>query len=143
MFMDVVASRLTPTWASRLVSLLGLGPRPIGLRERLGMFPTRDLPIAQPVNVRWNDHQVPYIEAQSDDDLAFALGLVQAHLRGHQIALMRTVAQGRLSELVGPFAREIDHASRILGFTRTSGEIQARMPAATPAGRGGSAPDIG
>ena len=131
MFMDVVASRLTPTWASRLVSLLGLGARPIGLRERLGMFPTRDLPIAQPVHVRWNDHQVPYIEAQSDDDLAFALGLVQAHLRGHQIALMRTVAQGRLSELVGPFAREIDHASRILGFTRTSGEIQARMPAAT------------
>lgn len=131
MFIDVVATRFAPRWASGLARLLGLGPRPIGLRERLGMFPTRDLPLDQPVSIRWNDRQVPCIEAQNDGDLACALGLVQAHLRGHQIALMRMVAQGRVSELVGPLGRDIDHAARIVDFTRAVDLMHERMPAPT------------
>jgi penicillin amidase len=131
MFVDVVATRFAPRWAAGLARLLGLTARPIGLSERLGMFPTRDLPLDHAVSIRWNEHQVPYIEAQSDEDLAFALGLVQGHLRGHQIALMRAVSQGRLAELVGPFACEVDHAARILGFDRAAAAIEADMPPAT------------
>ena len=41
----------------------------------------RGLPLEQAVQVRWNGHMVPYIEAETDRDLAFTLGMVHAHLR--------------------------------------------------------------
>ncbi|WP_051152155.1 penicillin acylase family protein [Fodinicurvata sediminis] len=99
--------------------------------DRLSVFPTEDLPLRQAVELRWNDHQVPYIEARNDHDLAFTLGLVHAHLRGAQLSLLRHVSSGRLSEIAGPPATEIDHALRILDFGHATGEIEAKLPAET------------
>ncbi|MBK8176439.1 MAG: penicillin acylase family protein [Rhodospirillales bacterium] len=126
-------------WRRRLLPLLGGGalagcaflqtlPPPSDLAERLGDFPTTGLPLARPVVVYWNEHQVPFIEAESDDDAAFVLGLVHAHLRLGQMAVFRRIAEGRTAEMVGPLALDIDRGLRTLGFGRAAPAIFATMP---------------
>ncbi|TDH63849.1 penicillin acylase family protein [Dankookia rubra] len=108
-------------------------PRPIGIDQRLAALPQRGLALQAPVSIRWNDHLVPWIEAGSDADLAYALGLVHGHLRGAQVALLRMVSRGRLAEIAGPLATDIDHALRILDFGRAAPAIEAAWPAETRA----------
>lgn len=106
-------------------------PAPSSLDDRLDVFPTVGLPLDARVIVRWNDHQIPYIEAQSDADGAFVLGLVHAHLRLGQMEVARRVAKGRISEMAGPFFTDIDRSLRALGFGRASPAIVAAWPAET------------
>ncbi len=103
-------------------------PRPTTLDERLAMFPTEGLPLERAVTVYWNEHHVPFIEAETDDDLAFALGLVHAHLRLGLMEIFRRASQGRLAEIGGPVATDIDHALRIIDFGKVSPQIIAGMP---------------
>jgi penicillin amidase len=110
-----------------------LVPDAVSIEKRLGAFPTDGLPLRKPVVVRWNEHQVPYIEAESDHDLAVALGMVHAHLRLGQIALFKRFFYGRLSEMAGPLARELDHAIRILDYGHAATEWERRMPEETRA----------
>ncbi len=108
-------------------------PRPTSVAERLAVFPTDDLPLSAPVTIRWDDHQIPFIEADADGDAAFALGLVHAHLRLGQMAVVRRIVQGRLSESAGPFTIDLDHAIRTLDFYRGGDAILEGMPAETRA----------
>jgi penicillin amidase len=108
-------------------------PNAAALDERLKHFPTRDLPISAPVAIYWNEHHVPFIEAASDNDLAFALGMVHAHLRLAQMTILRRIVEGRLAESAGPIASDIDHALRILGFGRGAAKFEAEMPPETRA----------
>ncbi len=39
----------------------------LALRERLAMLPRTGLPIAAPVTVHWDEHQMPFIRAETDD----------------------------------------------------------------------------
>ncbi|MBP0464609.1 penicillin acylase family protein [Roseomonas sp. PWR1] len=110
-----------------------LSPRPASIDQRLAALPTAGAAVERPVTIRWNDHLVPWVEAETDRDLFFALGLVHGHLRGAQVALMRLAARGRLSEVAGPFATEIDHALRILDFGRAAPAIRAAWPEETRA----------
>ncbi len=118
---------------SHLPGFAALFPPPVPLETRLAAFPHKDLPCAAPVRIRWNPYQVPYIQARSDRDLAFVLGLVHAHLREGQLALLKHVAQGRLAEIFGPPATGIDELLRILDFGRAVDAIMERMPADTHA----------
>lgn len=103
-------------------------PRAVGLAERLAALP-HHLPVEQPVSIHWDAHQIPFIEAARDDDLAVALGLVHAHLRLTQMELLRRLAQGRVAELVGPLAIELDRALRLFDFPRAvPGIIAALAP---------------
>ena len=79
------------------------------------------------VTIHWDEHQIPFVEAATDGDAAFALGLVHAHLRLGQMGLVRMVARGRLSELVGPIALDVDRGLRVLSFSRAAAEIEERM----------------
>ena len=106
-------------------------PAPSSLDDRLDAFPTVGLPLDAPVIVRWNDHQIPYIEAQSDADGAFVLGLVHAHLRLGQMEVARRVAKGRIGEMAGPFFTDIDRSLRALGFGRAAPAIVAAWPTET------------
>jgi penicillin amidase len=101
--------------------------------DRLAVFPTGGLPLEHPVDVRWNRYGVPWIEAQTDHDLAFTLGLVHAHLRLGQLALGRRIVQGRLSESAGPFTRDIDRLLRTIDFGYATADSEARMSPATHA----------
>ena len=110
-----------------------LSPRPITPEGRLDALPREGLALQRPVSIRWNGHLVPWIEAETDADLAFALGLVHGHLRGAQVALLRMVARGRLSEIAGPLALDLDHALRILDFGRAARAVEAAWPPETRA----------
>ncbi|MDQ2802676.1 MAG: penicillin acylase family protein, partial [Pseudomonadota bacterium] len=106
-------------------------PGSIGVQERLAALPRAGLPLSEPVLVHWSEHQVPFIEAATDDDLAVALGLVHVHLRWAQMEVMRHVAQGRISELAGPLTVALDRTLRTLGITRAVPAIVAALPAET------------
>ena len=112
-------------------ALLAPLPEPRDLQARLAAFPTHGPGLNDSVTIHWNDHHIPFIEASSDDDAAFALGLVHAHLRLAQMNLVRMIAQGRLSEMVGPIAVDIDHGLRVLAFGRAASEIESGMDTAT------------
>ena len=99
--------------------------------ERLAAFPTRGLPLDGPVTIHWSERQIPFIEAESDGDAAFALGLVHAHLRLGQMATMRMIARGRVSEMIGPLGVDIDHGLRTLDYGRAAAEIERTMDADT------------
>jgi penicillin amidase len=113
--------------------LRALRPPPLATADRLAQFPTTGLPLERDVIIRWNDFQVPHIEAATDRDLFVTLGLVHAHLRGAQLALFRLFWEGRLAEAFGPLARKLDHALRILDYGHAADEIGRRMPAETRA----------
>ena len=101
------------------------------LGERLAALPLRDLPLERPVTIRWNDHQVPFIEAQNERDLAAALGLVHMHLRATQIEVLRRISTGRVAEMVGPLGVDIDHAIRTIGLGAAVPGIIAMLPERT------------
>lgn len=124
-------SRITFTFffAAAFVLLSGcVSAKQVKLEDRLAMFPSRPFPVKEKVTIRWNDYQVPFVEAENDEDLAFALGLVHFHLRGGQISLLKRIATGRLSESAGPFTAEIDHALRIIDFGYASEETVRQLP---------------
>lgn len=106
-------------------------PPPTTVDDRLSLFPTDGLPLDDTVTVHWTSRQVPFIEAETDADAAFALGLVHAHLRLGQMAIVRMISQGRLAEIGGPLAVDIDHGLRILNFARGVDEIERSLPPKT------------
>lgn len=129
MFHALAGRRLLPRLPKPLLRrLLGLPRRPATREERLASFPTAGLPLERPVTVRWNAQLVPHIEAETDRDLAVALGMVHAHLREAQMEFLKLLAQGRLAEFLGPLAVEVDRALRIVDFARAVPEIERRLP---------------
>jgi penicillin G amidase len=107
-------------------------PRLLPLAERLAALP-HDLPVAHDVTVHWDQHQIPFIEAASDDDLPVALGAVHAHLRMMQLELLRRISQGRIAELVGPLGIELDRALRLFDFGRAVPQMIAELSPASRA----------
>jgi len=103
------------------------------LDDRLAAFPREGWPTEAPVVVRWNTHMVPFIEAESDTDLAFALGVVHHHLRAGQMRVLKHISQGRLAELAGPPARGIDRSLRILDYGKAAPAIIEGWPQETRA----------
>jgi penicillin amidase len=106
-------------------ALLARRPR-LTLVQRLAAFP-KDAPSKAPVRIHWNDHQIPFIDAKDDQDLAVGLGMVHAHLRLAQMEIMRRAAQGRIAEMVGPFGVEADRALRLLDVGRAVPAIAASL----------------
>lgn len=112
-------------------ALKALKPEPMTAEQRLAMFPTRNLPVDYPVTIRWNQHQVPYVRAATDRDLAFTLGLIHLHLRWGQIVLFKMVSQGRLSEMLGPPAGAADQLLRAIDFKLAAKRTAEAMPEST------------
>lgn len=108
-----------------------LFPRKASFEERLAAFPTQGLPLDAPAVIFWNRHLVPWVFCETDKDLAFVLGLIHMHLRQAQLALFKRLVQGRLSEMAGPWATDIDHVLRLLDFGKAVPAIWESMPSAT------------
>ncbi|HEX3483873.1 MAG TPA: penicillin acylase family protein [Micropepsaceae bacterium] len=105
--------------------------RRLSLEDRLAMLPLTGAPISRPVDIHWDAHQIPFIEAQSDDDLATALGVAHAHLRLGQMNLMRMIAKGRVSEAVGQLGLPVDRLVRTFDIGRAVPAIVAGLPEET------------
>ncbi|MBO6785094.1 MAG: penicillin acylase family protein, partial [Alphaproteobacteria bacterium] len=108
-------------------------PEPETTESRLAMMPVAGAPVSAPVNIHWNDFQVPFIEAETDEDLAVALGMVHGHLRLGQMSVARLLVRGRVAEMGGPLATDLDRSLRILNFGRGAEATLAMMPADTRA----------
>jgi penicillin amidase len=68
------------------------------------------------VTVRFDDRRVPHIAAANELDAVRALGYVVARDRLFQMELQWRAGAGRLTELVGPAALELDRDMRHLGL---------------------------
>ena len=80
-----------------------------------------DLPeLDAAVEVLRDQHGIPHIYAQNEADLWRAQGFTHAQDRLWQMELNRRVAQGRLAELFGEAALDVDRFSRIVGFQRAA-----------------------
>lgn len=76
------------------------------------------LPLHENVEILEDRYGIPHIFAANEHDLAVAFGFVQANDRLWQMELIRRLATGRLSEILGPDLIEVDHWVRLAGFPR-------------------------
>lgn len=73
------------------------------------------------VKVYWQENMIPFVEANNDNDGAFTIGLIHAHLRLGQLELMRMISKGRLSEISGPFIpADIDHFIKMVDLNASA-----------------------
>ncbi len=72
------------------------------------------------VSVERDNWGVPHIRAASLEDMAEAQGYVMAQDRLWQMDLLRRVARGQLSEIVGSVALPLDKEFRTMGFSRAA-----------------------
>lgn len=72
------------------------------------------------VQVIYDDRSVPHIFAASIEDATRALGFIVARDRLFQMELATRAAAGRLTELAGERALEVDRAQRSLGLPRAA-----------------------
>jgi penicillin amidase len=76
--------------------------------------------LSGPVDVRYDARGVPHIFAKTEEDVYRALGYVVARDRLFQLDIQTRAASGRLTELVGPRALELDETPRLLGMPRAA-----------------------
>jgi penicillin amidase len=89
------------------------------------------------VVVTWDSWGIPHIRAENEQDLFLAAGYIQAQQRMWQMDILRRVAQGRLSEILGEIALTQDIKSRVLGlplaiendYRKMSPEMKERLEA--------------
>jgi penicillin amidase len=72
--------------------------------------------LSAPVEIDFDQDDVPRIHAADALDAAAALGFVHARDRMFQMELMRRAASGRLSEIAGPVTLPLDRQMRTLGL---------------------------
>ncbi|MGH1467406.1 MAG: penicillin acylase family protein [Bdellovibrionales bacterium] len=100
----------------------------LSLEDRLEEFEGKKWNTKKPVKISWDKYAVPYIKAETDRDLFYATGAVQAHLRGAQLELFRRLSQGRLAELIGKKAFDIDVFVRTVDVGKNADKIIKGMP---------------
>ena len=84
--------------------------------------------LAHDAEVIYDANGIPHIRAASLDDAYRALGFVHARDRLFQMDVMRRLAAGRLSEVIGPQTVPIDRAMRTLGIYRLAAQTLGRLP---------------
>lgn len=88
------------------------------LPDLSGQLPLEGL--TAPVEILRDERGIPHIYAQNRADLFRAQGFVHAQDRLWQMEQNRRIAAGRLAELFGVAALDVDRFSRIVGFRRAA-----------------------
>ncbi|PYC17334.1 penicillin acylase family protein [Pseudomonas mosselii] len=114
--------------AAALLGLLALGGCQMGGHQdsvlpTTGVQPLKGL--AQNVSVRRNAMGAPLIESSSFHDALFSLGYLHAGDRIEQMVAMRLLAQGRMAELAGADALELDRLMRAANLKQSAGQLYA------------------
>lgn len=81
------------------------------------------------VKVRFDQSEVPYIQATTEKDLFASQGFVTASQRMFQMDMLRRAAHGELSEVFGNACLAHDKLAHTLGFTRLAKIQQAALKA--------------
>ncbi|MGQ9801241.1 MAG: penicillin acylase family protein [Candidatus Saccharicenans sp.] len=89
------------------------------------------------VIINWYRWGVPHLKADNEHDLFLASGYIQARERLWQMDLIRRIAHGRLSEILGQPGVQFDVRSRVLGipvgierdYQKLSGEMKELLAA--------------
>ncbi len=83
--------------------------------------------LTAPVSVAYDERGVPHIKAENQMDMYRALGYVQAQDRLFQLEIMRRLANGELSEILGPEMIEVDRLFRTLRLRDHANDYMAKM----------------
>ena len=94
------------------------GPSPLNKYTKEGNLALPGL--KAPVTVHRDEKGMAYIYAQNMEDLWMAQGFVTAQDRLFQMELTKLFASGRIAELAGESARNLDIKMRTLGFYRNA-----------------------
>ncbi len=121
------ALRRLPALLLLLALLVGVGFQYLrsSLPQTAGVIALPGL--AAPATVLRDRDGVPHIYGQTLDDANFALGYAHAQDRLWQMEMNRRVAQGRLSEILGPAALDADRFLRTLGIQQAAARALAAM----------------
>jgi penicillin amidase len=88
--------------------------------------------LTAPVDIRYDVRGVPHIFARTEMDAYRALGYVVARDRLFQLEVQTRAAEGRLTELVGSAALQLDEETRLLGMPRGAERKFAALDSASP-----------
>lgn len=97
---------------------------------RMGLPPgeqTLHVPGGGTVRILRDEHGVPQLFAERDDDIYFAMGYVQAQDRLWQMEMERRFASGRLSEVLGKSLLPEDSWMRTLGLRQSATSAYAAL----------------
>ena len=83
--------------------------------------------VTEGINIYFDSLAVPYIFAENDDDVAFALGYLHARERMFTMDIIRRAGEGRLSEIFGEETVPFDRMFRAVGISRTANMIKGKM----------------
>ncbi|MEQ1848311.1 MAG: penicillin acylase family protein, partial [Nitrospira sp.] len=83
--------------------------------------------LERPVAVAYDEHGIPTIQATSRRDAYRALGYVTARDRLFQMDVFRRSASGRLAEIFGQDALELDTDQRVFGFQQVAAVVSAHL----------------
>ncbi|MFJ4432158.1 penicillin acylase family protein [Pseudomonas sp. NPDC089395] len=116
------------TRTATLLGMLGLAGCQMGgyqdsVPPTTGVQPLKGL--AQNVSVRRNAMGAPLIESSNFHDALFSLGYVHAGDRIEQMLAMRLLAQGRLAEMAGSEALDIDRLMRAANLKQNATQLYA------------------
>ncbi|MBN1835792.1 MAG: penicillin acylase family protein [Spirochaetales bacterium] len=90
------------------------------------------LPLSAGVEVLQDRFGIPHVFAENERDLMVAQGFLHAKERLWQMETLRRLAAGTLAEVAGEAAVDLDHFSRLAGFSNLQTRPLARL---TPAER--------
>ncbi len=79
------------------------------------------------VTIKFDEHRIPHIFARNEHDLYYAQGYVTARDRLWQMDMQTRAASGRLSEVVGARALELDRYRRRMGMGYGAEQAIAEM----------------
>ena len=79
--------------------------------------------LSKPVEVKYDTYGIPHIYAANEEDAYMALGYVHAQERLFQMEMIRRVATGTLSEILGVDFLHVDKLFRTLGVKEKSKEF--------------------
>ena len=117
-FLGLVIIFLLVAVIAVVVIINPFGASPLNKYTQDGNLPLPGL--KEPVTVHRDEKGMAYIYARNPEDLYLAQGFVTAQDRLFSMELIRLFASGRISELAGEKARNLDTRMRTLGFHRNA-----------------------
>ncbi|MDN5200775.1 penicillin acylase family protein [Fulvivirgaceae bacterium BMA10] len=83
--------------------------------------------LQEEVEVFYDEYGIPHIYAKNEEDAYFALGYVHAQERLFQMEIIKRVASGRLSEILGKDLIQTDKLFRTLGIKKVAEASAAKF----------------